>query len=237
MLRLTILSLSILSSFPAVQAMAEDGGQAELAKTFVPGKIETRRVETKTGQVHREEHVVVPFPANAPAVVYTFTSRGATAARAVLQEPRYTRDPHSVLPGIPEEKVAGGPIDLVSTWDPSLLPFSTYFVDLQASEATLLLPSGFQANAALIGARHPMVAQVSPEVSTRKTASRGVGSKPSKRGYPSSPGAVARKKACCESAHRLPTAPSTIASPNSGAASPVYAPPRRLPRRRSPRSS
>ncbi len=138
MLRLTILSLSILSSLLLRDALAQDGGSGG-TPTIVPGKVETRSVETKTGQVHREERLTVAFPADKPAVVYTFTSRGATAARAVLQEPRYTRDPHSALPGVPAEKVAGGPIDLVSTWDPSLLPFSTYFVDLQATEGTLLL--------------------------------------------------------------------------------------------------
>jgi YidC/Oxa1 family membrane protein insertase len=122
---------------PTAPAIAPES--ANRPRVFVPGKVETLKTEGRQGQALREEQLVVPFPADKPAIVYTFTSRGATTVRAVLQDPRYTRDAHSSMPGVPEDKVAAGQIDLVSTWDASLLPFSTYFIDLQGGDTTLLI--------------------------------------------------------------------------------------------------
>lgn len=112
---------------PASQPTA---AQPALSTLVVPGTIELGSVDVMNAQVEREERVTVPFPADKPLVVYTFTNRGGSMTRAVLQGPRYTRDAHSAVAGVPADKVAGGPIDLVSTWGPRLLPFTDSFIEL-----------------------------------------------------------------------------------------------------------
>lgn len=104
--------------------------QPALSTQIVPGTIELGSVDVMNAQVEREERVTVPFPADKPLVVYTFTNRGGSMTKAVLQGPRYTRDAHSAVAGVPADKVAGGPIDLVSTWGPRLLPFTDTFIEL-----------------------------------------------------------------------------------------------------------
>jgi YidC/Oxa1 family membrane protein insertase len=87
----------------------------------VAGRVEVGVIDGQ--QPEREERVIVELP----AVHYTFTSRGATLARAVLQEPRFTQAAHAPIAGAPAEKLVAGPIDMVTTWGTKWLPFSSVF--------------------------------------------------------------------------------------------------------------
>jgi len=102
----------------------------------VAGTVEAKTLDVANGQVDRDERITIAFPPEKPVVIYTFTNRGGSMAKAVLQEPRYTRDAHTVLADVPADKVAGGPIDLVSTWGPRLLPFTDNFIELDYPEVT-----------------------------------------------------------------------------------------------------
>lgn len=129
-------SLLITTLGPSALAQDENpAGQASptqpaLSAQVVPGTVALEQVEVSNGQVERDERITVAFPVDKPLIVYTFSNRGGSMAKAVLQGPRYTRDPHSVVAGVPADKVAGGPIDLVSTWGPRLLPFTDSFLEL-----------------------------------------------------------------------------------------------------------
>lgn len=100
----------------------------------IPGKAETGVVEGQ--QPEREERVIVATD----AVVYTFTSRGATLSKAVLQDARFTHEAKEQVAGVPAEKVAAGQIDLVTTWGTKWLPYGSTFGKLAyPGQATLLV--------------------------------------------------------------------------------------------------
>jgi YidC/Oxa1 family membrane protein insertase len=120
---------------PAVEAV--DGGAAPAGRS-VPGTAEIRRESADNGQIERDERIRVAYPPDAPAVVYSFSSRHGTIAEAVLQNPRYQRDALPAFPLAPENKLAGGPIDLVSTWSTRWLPFHTVFGELAYPGQTTL---------------------------------------------------------------------------------------------------
>ncbi len=113
-----------------------DGVQAPAGPVIeVPGEVSRARVETPTGQPISDERVKVRVPKADPAVEYEFTSRGGTTRAARMLNERYTRDAQPAVPGVPAEKVAGGPIDLVMTWDPGFLPFRLEFSELATGSA------------------------------------------------------------------------------------------------------
>jgi len=98
----------------------------------VPGKVEIGVIEGQ--QPEREERVIVATD----QVVYTFTTRGGTLSKAVLQDPRFTHDAKEQVAGVPAEKVAAGAIDLVTTWGTKWLPFGSAFGKLSyPGQATL----------------------------------------------------------------------------------------------------
>ncbi len=135
-------ALVALTAIPALvpAAHAQDGGGAPAveapigagapAGVFIEGKAEIRRDSADNGQIVRDETVTLDFPKDGALVTYTFTSRHGTVASAVLKNPRYQRDALPAFPAAPPEKVAGGPIDLVSTWSTRWLPFRTVFGEL-----------------------------------------------------------------------------------------------------------
>ncbi len=107
---------------------------APAAGQVVPGRIEAGVIDGQ--QPEREERIVVELP----AVHYTFTNRGGTLSRAVLQEPRFTQDAHTPVAGAPADKLLEGPIDLVTTWGTKWLPFSSVFGKLSyPGQATLVV--------------------------------------------------------------------------------------------------
>ncbi len=92
----------------------------------LPGTVETATVTIREQPV-TEERIVIPVPAGDPAVVYTFTNLGGTIRSATLQHERFVREAKDAMPGVPDEKVAEGPIDLVSTWSAKYLPYRMLF--------------------------------------------------------------------------------------------------------------
>jgi YidC/Oxa1 family membrane protein insertase len=150
MLRWLIACGALIASSGA--ALAQDGGvggnvgQASTGPSTqgpsVPGKVETSDYfgEQSKQQPEREERVIVGFPADKPAVVYTFTNRGGSMSKAVLQDPRFTHAARNLIPSVPPEKLLAGQIDLVSTWGPKWLPFGTTFGKLSyPGQVTLVL--------------------------------------------------------------------------------------------------
>lgn len=82
----------------------------------------------------------VAVPAEDPLVEYGFSERGGTVYMARMLAERFTRPARPPLDGIPEDKLAGGVIDLVSTWSPVFYPFRLVFNALETEgEAVLLI--------------------------------------------------------------------------------------------------
>jgi len=100
----------------------------------VAGKVETGLIEGQ--QPEREERIII----TTPSVVYAFTNRAGTLLKAVLRDQRFTQAARGSLSGVPVEKLAAGPIDLVTTWGPKWLPFGSVFGKLSyPGQATLLV--------------------------------------------------------------------------------------------------
>jgi len=100
----------------------------------VAGVVENGVVDGQ--QPEREERIVV----TTPGVVYTFTNRGATLSKAVLQDPRFTHAARTPVAGTPADKLTAGQIDLVTTWGPKWLPFGSAFGKLgYPGQATLVI--------------------------------------------------------------------------------------------------
>lgn len=113
-----------------------DAGPAPVAQNL-PGKVETGVVEGP--QPEREERVIV----TTPSIVYTFTTRGATLSKAVLQDPRFTHAARTPVPGVPSDKLVEGQIDMVTTWGTKWLPFSSEFGKLgYPGQATMVIRRG-----------------------------------------------------------------------------------------------
>lgn len=102
--------------------------------TFYKGEVVERLADRADGQTQHEERLKIPVPSAGPDTIYTMTNLGGTVYAAHLQNERYQRDPLPEFPGIPEEKRAGGPIDVVSNWSPSVLPFRAAFSHLGVAE-------------------------------------------------------------------------------------------------------
>lgn len=97
----------------------------------------------KGGATISEHRVRVAVPASKPEIVYTFTERGGTLVHAQLSDPRFTRAALPPLSGVPEDRLAAGPIDLVTTWSPRYLPFQLTFRKPEVpGDITLVLRRG-----------------------------------------------------------------------------------------------
>jgi len=134
-----------------VRAQGEPtGGEAPAAPGApvgpkVPGVAARTTHEAANGQVEREETIQLGLPAADPAVRYTFTTRNGTLSSAVLLGPRYQRNATPGLAGVPADKVAAGPIDMVSTWSTRYLPFGLAFAELDyAAQAIVSVRKGAQ---------------------------------------------------------------------------------------------
>lgn len=150
-------SLALMSS-PGVGHAQEPTGQNPIAPADagptkpsqpVAGTVENGVVDGQ--QPEREERIVV----TTPAVVYTFTNRGATLSKAVLQDPRFTHTARAPVAGTPADKLAAGQIDLVTTWGPKWLPFGSAFGKLAyPGQATMVIrraPEGAVAGGSIKG--------------------------------------------------------------------------------------
>jgi YidC/Oxa1 family membrane protein insertase len=132
----TRMSAALLGLIVTVSAArASEPGQGP---TTVPGRAVIVRSTDDSGQPIREEQIHVDAPGGGPGYVFSTRQGGMTHAR--LTDPQYQRDALPPHFGAPEDKLAQGPIDLVSTWSTRWLPFSTVFGELSvAGEVTRLL--------------------------------------------------------------------------------------------------
>ena len=112
---------------PAAEAVAASG-----ATTRVPGQVSMSTEPRRDGQTAALEHVTVSVPASGPEVSYVFSSGGGTIYAARLLNERFQREAQAELAGVPAEKVAAGPIDLITPWSSGSLPFKVVFKDLVA---------------------------------------------------------------------------------------------------------
>ncbi len=102
----------------------------------VPGEARSAVVAGVGGAPVLEQSVIVRTrgagPAGAPAdmMQYVFSDRGGTVTSAKLLDPRYTQDQLRTIEGVPAEKLAEGPLDVVTTWSPGYLPFRLIFQTL-----------------------------------------------------------------------------------------------------------
>ena len=114
-------------------AAPSDAGPATPSQP-VPGKVEIGIIDGQ--QPEREERIVV----TTPALIYTFTNRGGTMSKAVLQDGRFTHEARAPVAGVPPEKLLEGQIDLVSTWGAKWLPYGSAFGKLSyPGQATLVV--------------------------------------------------------------------------------------------------
>ncbi|GMV40298.1 MAG: hypothetical protein AMXMBFR64_20140 [Myxococcales bacterium] len=69
-----------------------------------------------------------------------FSSSGANLGRFLLLNPQYEQKQRDPIAGVPEDKLAAGPLDLVSTWSPAFYPFRIEWTRLEGTDeaATLL---------------------------------------------------------------------------------------------------
>lgn len=82
-----------------------------------------------------EQTVTVEVPGDGEAMVrFVFTDRGGTVKSASMLDPRYTREELRPMEGVPAGKLAEGPLDMVSTWSPSYLPFRVVFQRLETTK-------------------------------------------------------------------------------------------------------
>lgn len=101
---------------------------------FLPGVVAPHVETLRDGQAVVIERITVPVPATDPSVIYTFSDGGASIYAARLQGERYQRHALPQLAGVPEDKIAAGPVDLVSTWSPGSLPYGVVFRELSVTE-------------------------------------------------------------------------------------------------------
>jgi len=98
-------------------------------------------------------------PATDPLVEYVFSEHGATLHHARMLHPRYQRnEAFEPVPGVPDERITTGPIDVISSWSPKYLPYRLHFNQLVIGDsdddqvqATLRVARG--TGARIVGAR------------------------------------------------------------------------------------
>ncbi len=94
-----------------------------------------------------------------PVVEYVFTERGGTITHAYMLNTRYARsEGFNPIPGVPEERVGPGPIDVVSSWSTTYLPYRVQFNQLivgesEALQSDITLRVSRGVNAQVVGAR------------------------------------------------------------------------------------
>jgi YidC/Oxa1 family membrane protein insertase len=138
--RLILLALACCVASPALAQEAVNTTAPEpaaapeappLATGSAPGVASTVTVAGRGGAPVRDQRVTVSVPAGEPVMEYVFTARGATVRAARTLHERYTlTEPLAPIAGVPEDKLAVGPIDLVTTWDPKYLPYRAVFREL-----------------------------------------------------------------------------------------------------------
>ncbi len=147
-LQLVSASLAVLAGASAAlaQGVPQDAAAPPIAGGGGPvgapiaGTVQLLTSEAANAQPERDERVTVAVPAEHSTIIYTFSNRGASLVGAALQDPRFTRLAVTQVNGVPADKTKAGPIDLVSTWSPRWLPFTTVFSELgYPGVATILL--------------------------------------------------------------------------------------------------
>jgi YidC/Oxa1 family membrane protein insertase len=125
----------LLAALACSGAAAQEAGAAPEAPPVVAstpgapvsGEALVVPVPGRGGVTINDHRVRIAVPADKPEIVYTFTERGGTLVHATLSDPRFTRDALPPFSGVPEERIAAGPIDLVTTWSARYLPFQLTF--------------------------------------------------------------------------------------------------------------
>jgi YidC/Oxa1 family membrane protein insertase len=139
-----------------VSAQSEEVPVAELTGSM-SSKIET--VSALAGQTIRSEVVSVKVPAESPLVDYVFSDRGGTIHHARMLHERYQRnEAFASMPGVPDERIEQGPIDVVSSWSTPYLPYRLQFNQLvvgasEASQAEATLRIVRATGGSVVGAR------------------------------------------------------------------------------------
>ena len=93
-------------------------------------------VPTASGQMIQSEEVSARVPADRPLVDYVFTDRGGTLLHAKMLHERYQRNQAFLpMPGVPDERISEGPIDVVSSWSTKYLPYRLQFNQLVVGDS------------------------------------------------------------------------------------------------------
>jgi len=101
---------------------------AELNASFSASKVDK---VVRGGQTIRVDEVKVNVSLDTPLVDYVFSERGATITHAYMLNPRYSRsEGFAPIPGVPDERIGPGPIDIVSSWSTNYLPYRLQFNQL-----------------------------------------------------------------------------------------------------------
>ena len=110
-------------------AQVDEAPQAEAITATLSAS--SKPVVVKGDQTLNTELLKVRVPAEAPLVEYIFNERGGTIRHARMLDPRYSRaEGFAPMPGVPDERIEAGPIDVVTSWSTSYLPYRLKFNQL-----------------------------------------------------------------------------------------------------------
>jgi len=156
LLAVGVISLGLVASG---LALAEDATDPPTKLSITATTALSAPVASGTGgQSRTSEGVVVKMPASDPLVEYVFDERGATVHHARMLHTRYQRnEAFAPVPGVPDERIAQGPIDVVTSWSTRYLPYRLHFNQLivgsedQQGQATLRISQA--TGGGIVGAR------------------------------------------------------------------------------------
>ena len=120
----------------AAAAISSLSGADVRAQEPIPGVASVAIVPGRGNAPVADQRVTVRVPAEGPEIEYVFSARGGTLVHARMLSERYTRDALPAMSGVPAERLAAGPIDVVTSWSPVFLPFRLNFHELSTSAAS-----------------------------------------------------------------------------------------------------
>ncbi|MDP6944627.1 MAG: YidC/Oxa1 family insertase periplasmic-domain containing protein, partial [Myxococcota bacterium] len=174
--RLTLFGFVLLGSVGIALgfAQAQEGGGPPPDVIVGESSVSSSVVSALGGQSVSRDTITVRVPASEPLVEYVLTNQGATLRHARMLHPRYRRnESFRPVPGVPDERIGEGPIDVVSSWSTPYLPYRLQFNQLVvgASEEAQVKATLYIARATggtIVGAR------VSPPDVVHRTINRAV---------------------------------------------------------------